>query len=197
VTTFLLESSARKVFESRDQHIAEACRAVWEHSVAVALVTREVVTFSNGSDPELGYLAGLLHDVGKPVVAAMLLEAEKSVLGNKPMARWIQSSSWIQVIQRVHRRVGVELAERWQLPEAIRDAIRDCAEYDSANRESAANAVRFANALVKRAGIYAGEVATDDVEALIMIGRSLLQIDDGVTEKLTFGLRERVQQQIA
>jgi len=196
VTTFLVEVSARKVFESRDQRIAEACRAVWEHSVAVAILTREVVTLAQGSDPELGYLAGLLHDVGKPIVAAMLLEAEKSVTGNKPSARWIQSSTWIQVIQRVHRRVGVELAEKWQLPDPLRDAIRDCAEYDSANRESIANAVRFANALAKRAGIYAGDVASDDVEALIMIGRSLLRIEDGVPEKLIHGLRERVQQQI-
>src|SRR6185503_16437383 len=82
--TFLIEASARKVFESRDARIAEASRGVWEHSLAVAIMARDVAAFANCGAPEFGYLGGLLHDVGKPIVAAMLLEAEKSILAVKP-----------------------------------------------------------------------------------------------------------------
>jgi len=73
---FLIEASARKVFESRDTRIVEAARGVWEHSLAVAMLARDVVAFSNSGSPDFGYLGGLLHDIGKPIVAAMLLEAD-------------------------------------------------------------------------------------------------------------------------
>jgi len=76
--TFLIEMSARKIFESRDARIVEAARGVWEHSLAVAMLARDVVAFSNSGAPDFGYLGGLLHDIGKPIVAAMLLEAENS-----------------------------------------------------------------------------------------------------------------------
>ena len=123
--TFLIESSARQVFESRDPRIVEASRGVWEHSVAVAMVGREVVASSKNGSPDFGYLAGLLHDVGKPIVAAMLLEAEKAILGAKATATWIDSSEWIGVVQRAHRHVGVALAEKWEMPEPVCRGIRD------------------------------------------------------------------------
>ncbi len=67
--TFLFEASANQLFESRDERIARSCRALWEHSVAVAMLAKDVVAFANAGDPDDAYLGGLLHDVGKPVVA--------------------------------------------------------------------------------------------------------------------------------
>jgi putative nucleotidyltransferase with HDIG domain len=195
--TFLVESSARKVFESRDPRIVEASRKVWEHSLAVALLARDVVAFSNAGPPDFGYLGGLLHDVGKPVVAAMLLEAEKAILGAKATATWIGSTEWIGVIQRVHRQVGVALAEKWELPDPVLRGIRDCQEYDNADRLSIANAVRFANALAKQQGIYEGTIVPDDNDALLMVGRSLLGLDEETVTRLTTGLRDNVKEQLS
>lgn len=195
--TFLVESSARKVFESRDPRIVEASRGVWEHSVAVAMLGRDVVAFSNSGSPDFGYLGGLLHDVGKPIVAAMLLEAEKAILGAKSSATWIGSGEWIGVVQRVHRQVGVALAEKWEMPEPVCRGIRDCQDYDNSDRLSIANAVRFANALAKQQGIYVGDVVTEDIDALVMIGRSLLGLDEETVSRLTTGLRDKVKEQLS
>jgi putative nucleotidyltransferase with HDIG domain len=195
--TFLIESSARKVFESRDPRIVEASRGVWEHSLAVAMLGRDIVAFSNSGSPDFGYLAGLLHDVGKPIVAAMLLEAEKAILGAKSGATWIGSGEWIGVVQRVHRHVGVALAEKWEMPEPVLRGIRDCQEYDNADRLSIANAVRFANALAKQQGIYVGDVATEDNDALVLVGRSLLGIDEETVTRLTANLRDKVKEQLS
>jgi len=195
--TFLIESSARKVFESRDPRIVEASRGVWEHSLAVAMLGRDIVAFSNAGSPDFGYLAGMLHDVGKPIVAAMLLEAEKAILGAKASATWIDSGEWIGVVQRVHRQVGVALAEKWEMPEPVLRGIRDCQEYDNSDRLSIANAVRFANALAKQEGIYVGEVATEDNDALVMVGRSLLGLDEETVTRLTANLRDKVKEQLS
>jgi len=195
--SFLIESSARKVFESRDARIAEASRGMWEHSLAVAIMARDVVTFANCGGPEFGYLGGLLHDVGKPIVAAMLLEAEKSILAVKPNMVWITSAEWIGIIQRIHRQVGVALAKKWEMPDAVCRSIKDCEEYDNADRLSTANAVRFSNAVAKQQGIYVGDVNADDNDALVMIGQSLLGLDTAVVTRLSEGLKAKVKEQMS
>jgi putative nucleotidyltransferase with HDIG domain len=195
--SFLIESSARKVFESRDARIAEASRGLWEHSLAVAIMARDVVAFANCGQPEFGYLGGLLHDVGKPIVAAMLLEAEKAILAAKPNMAWISSDEWIAIIQRIHRQVAVALAKKWEMPEAVCRSIQDCEEYDNADRLSIANAVRFANAVAKQQGLYIGAVNLEDIGALVMIGQSLLGMEGEVLSRLSDGLKTKVKEQMS
>lgn len=185
---FLVEASAARLFESNDRRIVEASRGLWAHSVAVALVSRDLMSIRGGGDPEMAYLGGLLHDVGKPIIASMLLDAERSLAQASKHSRWITGDDWIAVVQRFHRKVGVELVEHWDLPTAVRAAVRDCGEYEGSDRLSVANIVRFANALVKRRGIYVGAVDKDDNDAMVMIGQSLLDVDDKTVERATAGL---------
>jgi putative nucleotidyltransferase with HDIG domain len=199
--TVLVEASAHKVFESRDQRIAGACKGLWEHSLAVAAMARDIVALGGGGgEPDVAYLAGLLHDVGKPVVAALLLEAERMASGgfsNHSKNGWIESTAWISVIQTTHRKVGVALAEKWELPESVVKAIRDCGDYDAADRGCAANTVRFANAVAKREGLYVGPVDAEDNNALIMIGSSLLGFDEDFLKRVCQGLKERMREAAA
>jgi putative nucleotidyltransferase with HDIG domain len=193
--TILFELSARQVFMSRDPRIAKATRAMWDHSLAVALVGRDLCALSSKADEmDTAYLAGLLHDIGKPIVAAMLLEAEK-LIGGGPGAGWINSDDWLDVVTKVHRPVALALAQKWALPDEVVATIRDLSDYDTAARQSASNFVRFANAIAKKEGLYAGSFSVDDVEALVMIGRSLLEVNDDLLAKLTAGLKERVSSQ--
>jgi putative nucleotidyltransferase with HDIG domain len=188
----LVDASARKVFESRDPRIAEAFRLLWEHSVAVALLARDVAALCSAGDPDVSYMAGLLHDIGKPVLGAMMLEAEKMVVGSRPGASWISADAWLAGVQKVHRQVGMTLATHWQLPELVKRTIAESSEYDSSNRHSAVNTVCFANALAKAQGFYTGPCDVDDANALIMIGRSLLGIDEEPVLRLVANLKERI-----
>jgi putative nucleotidyltransferase with HDIG domain len=194
--TFLFEASANQLFESRDERIARSCRAVWEHSVAVAMLAKDVVAFANAGDPDDAYLGGLLHDVGKPVVASLLLQAERAATQQKARAAWIDSERWARVIASVHRTVGIAIARKWELPETVTKCVQSCDDYDAAARLSAVNAVRFANALAKREGLYLGAVDSSDNDALIMIGCSLLGLDTGVIDRLVKDLRTRVERHL-
>ncbi len=189
--TVLLEASVGSVFESRDRRIADAAKAVWQHSVAVALLARDVGILLGLGDPEDAYLTGLLHDVGKPVLAILLLEAEKQVTirTTKP---WIGSEEWMKCLQRSHRSVGIALSKRWQLPTSVVNAIEQCSDYDSEDRHSVANIVRFANAICKQQGLYVGDFDAEDINALVMIGRSLLGIEDDGLVRLVGGLKDKV-----
>ena len=188
----LVEASAAKVFVSRNPQIAEATKRVWQHSVAVGMLARDISALTGGTDSDAAYLAGLLHDVGKPVVAAILLEAERQIveLHSKP---WIGSAEWLLVIRSTHRKVGVALTEKWGLPPALCKSIKDCSEYDPGNRSSISNAVCFANALAKQVGIAPDESDIDDARALVMIGRSVLGADEAVINPLVAGLKTKLE----
>lgn len=193
----LVEACARQVFDSRDKRITEAFKGIWEHSVAVALLARDAsALLGGGLDADSAYLSGLLHDVGKPIVGSFLLEAEKMLTAGRH-AEWIGSNDWMKTVSDCHRPVGVALVEKWQMPAEIVNCVRDCTEYDPGNRGSIANVVRFANALAKREGIYVGAIDASDVDALVMIGRSLLGLGEDVVARLSANLKDRVRQHIS
>ncbi len=188
VRSIFAESSSHRVVESRDAKSAEATRLIWDHARAVAIMAQDVAVLAGVEEPEACYVAGLLHDVGKPVVATMLLEAEAQISQRNPKL-WIDGDAWIGVVDRAHRKVGTNLAKKWQLSEEIQNATLAFSDFDAANRRSIGNAVHFSNALAKQLGVYVGEVS--DFEALVMVGKSLLGIDDDAIARITEDIKDR------
>jgi putative nucleotidyltransferase with HDIG domain len=190
IRSILAEASSHRVLESRDSKASEATRLIWEHGRAVAILAQNVGVLAGVEEPDICYVAGLLHDIGKPVVATMLLEAEAQIIQRNPKL-WIDSETWIGVVNRTHRKVGVNLARKWQFSEEVQNAVLEFSDYDAANRQSIANAVHFGNALAKQLGICLGEVSAVDNDALVMVGRSLLGIDDDGLARVTADIRTR------
>ena len=186
--TIIFEVATRQMFESKDPEIAASCQTMWQHSLAVATLSRDLAVMVGGGEPESAYLAGLLHDVGKPIVATMLLDAEYAMAG-RVARRWIERETWIAVVERTHRRVGSALTKKWQMPDLVTKAVVECEDFDPANRVSIGNGVRFVNALCKKAGVYEGKVDAEENEALIMVGRSMIGISDANFDRLEQQLR--------
>ena len=186
--SLLLTASARQVFVSRNRTIRDLTAQLWTHSVGVATVARQIAVRAAFTDKEAPYMAGLMHDIGKPIVAIHLLDLERSV-SRGMQDHWIDPNEWLAIVQDVHRPVGVAVAKHWNLSSEICKAVQDCVEFDPIERLSAANAVRFANALAKRDGVYAGSVDMEQVETVMMIGRSMLGLDDDGVAALATALR--------
>jgi putative nucleotidyltransferase with HDIG domain len=191
----LVHYSMYQAFSSRDARIQSAFRGIWEHSLAVALIAKEIAgqLDSKGSvDAGVAYLGGLLHDVGKPVVAALLLEAEKLHSVNKSAVPWITHNVWRQVVDCSHRNIGVALSRRWQLPVEISGAVEKCASYDAAVPLAYSNIVCLANAFAKQQGLYAGDIDAAQVGEVVAEGKHLLGLSDDVLTSLCSGLYSRV-----
>jgi putative nucleotidyltransferase with HDIG domain len=184
------------MFESSDRHIAQICRGLWAHSLAVAILSRDLVREARNGRADEGYLAGLLHDIGKPVVASLLLDAERRLRGIRTQT-WIMPAAWLRILSGAHRRVGVALATKWQLPDSVRNAIRDGGDYDPVEPHSLANAVRLANAITKLEGVYVGAMDESETAATVSTGRALFGVDDGQLKYLTTYLKERVNERLA
>jgi putative nucleotidyltransferase with HDIG domain len=183
----IMNVSAHQLFQSKNVSIRKHTKSLWDHSVAVAVVSRALAKRKKDIDSERAYLAGLLHDVGKPVAAALLLELERSVDG--PQRAWLEGGAWLGVVNECHREVGVALARSWNLDEDVLLAIARCDRYMTESPTSITNVVCYANALVKKAGVCVGEVDTAHNESLLREGATIFKLTDEMTETLVKELR--------
>jgi putative nucleotidyltransferase with HDIG domain len=193
VKALLLELSTRPLRQSRDRKIATAAQMLTEHAVAVAVLSRDIASICGSSESAAAYLGGLLHDVGKFVAASMLLEAENVIENASQNRPWIEVEAWVHAIETNHHPIAVALAQEWRMPAVVQTVVNNCKEYDSEQKLSVPNFVRFANVLAKAQGAYVGSVDMDICTAQVMIGRSLLGLDAEVVSRLCADLRGRVQ----
>jgi len=95
----------------------------WRHSLAVALGAKILARIRKHPKSEEAFTAGLMHDIGK-VVADMFLTAEfaeairKAHIAHKPLDMVEQATMGLN-----HMEIGRIAAEKWQLPDLIRNAI--------------------------------------------------------------------------
>lgn len=94
----------------------------WRHAIATALCARALAR-RGGSPPELSFVAGLLHDLGRLVLVTRFPEQYAQVLAE----RALRDSPLIEAERAVlgldHAQVGRALGQHWRIPEAICRAI--------------------------------------------------------------------------
>lgn len=198
--TTLIEVSASGVFASKNREINAACQQLWEHSLATGMLARDIslVVFGQAGQEfgQTAFLSGLLHDIGKPVLASVLLETEKK-LASSNSAPWLPMDTWLDLVAGAHRTVGLLVAAKWDMPALVRRGMTDLGEYEIAEPHSMRNFVRLANSLVKKVGIYAGVISPEDLDSAIAMGCEILSLDPQKVHALTEGLADRVKQRIS
>jgi putative nucleotidyltransferase with HDIG domain len=183
-----IEHAAEKVFRSNDRKVNEANIKLWEHSIAVAVLARDIAIATNHTEADACYVAGLLHDIGKPVLAAMLLEIDQQTPEQK---RWIDARLWDEVIERSHRKVGMAVATEWRMPAEVLSSIRESREYDASDPLGTPNVVRLANAVAKREGFTTYAASPDEIEAKVVAGSALVGAGAELLDELGATVRER------
>lgn len=102
----------------------------WKHCIAVgccaellAAEARQNWGRAAGVEPAEAFVAGLLHDLGKLALDAALPKSFARVVEAVDMIRGNIADVERNVIGIDHTIVGKRLAEKWQLPAGIRDAV--------------------------------------------------------------------------
>lgn len=90
---------------------------LWQVAVACAIWSREIAALVRRYSDAI-YLCGLLHDIGKPV--ALLASAD---LAGKLGVR-LGDDDYDALVHEFHAPLGLLLAQRWRLPEAVAECIR-------------------------------------------------------------------------
>lgn len=195
VKSVLIEAAAERLFVTKNAELNRITTVAWQHSVAVAMTSRELCTLLQRPDAEEAHLAGLLHDIGKPIVAAVMLEAERQIVELRGR-QWVGTVEWQRVVSKVHRPVGIALAEKWGLSASISRCIRDSVEFDTEDKGSLANVVCLANAICKQAGVLAGPCDLEQIKSMVTSGLSLLGLEQSVVDGLTASVKGRVEKQV-
>jgi putative nucleotidyltransferase with HDIG domain len=99
-------------------------RAFWEHSAGTGEIARVIATRLHLRLHGVEFTAGLLHDVGKIIFEQYLHDDFTSALALAQEQRLSSVDAERQILSVDHAEIGAWLAEHWQLPPTITEAIR-------------------------------------------------------------------------
>jgi serine/threonine protein kinase/HD-like signal output (HDOD) protein len=190
--TALLEIAARPVLESREARIADLFKQPWHHAMAVALLTQRLMQVHGCSDGVAAeaFHAGLLHDAGKPVVGALLLDIERQMASAKGR-RLVSDDVMVTCIELTSASAGARVACVWQLPDAAAQAI-ERAGGATMPGWSLGTAIRLADALAALEGFHLRREDIDRASEVVEEIRQATGIDESKLSQVVVGLRDSV-----
>jgi putative nucleotidyltransferase with HDIG domain len=98
-------------------------KEMWIHSLSVGVGARVVAERSGAADPDVVFTAGILHDLGKTALSVWL---ENKVSAMAKLADLHETTFDViekKVLGFDHQDVGAHMAEAWNLPKALVQAI--------------------------------------------------------------------------
>jgi HD-like signal output (HDOD) protein len=119
-------------------------RALFAHAFATALYAQQVAR-TRRLGVEEAFLAGLFHDVGRPLVLQLVVDLcdELAVAPDRAAMTWAADA--------LHADVGARAIEVWQLGTPLADAVRYHHDFVGNPRRRAAALVAYASALASNA----------------------------------------------
>jgi len=133
---------------------------IWRHSVQVGAYARAIAMGEtrNGRTAESAFTAGLLHDIGKLVLAGNLPEMCASVRQIQESQQRPQREAELKVFGATHAELGACLLASWGLPLPILEAVayHHRPEQADENGFSLLSAVHVANVFAQETGQGSG-----------------------------------------
>jgi len=145
-----------KVWDALGRGIARGrLEELWMHAVAVAVSLKTLAARLRTGNPDEAFTAGLLHDIGRLVLASRFQRDYWRVLGEAGEGETVEAveSASFGVD---HAEVGGWVLESWGLPPAIVEAVR--LHHGSGSRPGLAGLLALTNRLVAWTDLASGTV---------------------------------------
>lgn len=114
-----LSQKVCEIFD-KDEQIEEYSRkALWRHSIAVALMAKMIYRKEFGLRGETAYVAGLLHDIGIIAEDQFSQEDFKRVLQLSKAKHIDMAKSEMETLGYNHAEVGEAISDSWRLPREL------------------------------------------------------------------------------
>ncbi len=138
----------KNLYRSGNKLLNTYLHSLWEHAAACAMGTKYLLEKTGYGDlAQEGFLAGLLHDVGKLV----LLKVVEHILASKSAP--LPDAFALELLDNLHVEQGFAFAERWNFPEGYSRAIRDHHREDFDPFDILVLAMRIANQACHKLGL--------------------------------------------
>jgi putative nucleotidyltransferase with HDIG domain len=127
----------------------------WRHSIATALGAKNLARRA-GLDQDYAFVAGLLHDIGRLVLAISFPDEYAQVIEACVRDDTTVSEAELRVLGVDHQRAGQLLAETWRFPPLIQRAIGHHDAPSGPDLFDVPGVVHAANALVQALDLGGG-----------------------------------------
>jgi putative nucleotidyltransferase with HDIG domain len=142
---------AAQSFLARNSKVA---KRLWSHSLGAALAGRILARRSGFGDPELAFLAGLLHDVGEMILLHGDPRGFEEIVENVEKDNCSLVNREKEVYAFDHASIGVALLEFWNIDAEISDAVlRHHENDDNPEAKSLSTILRMADYLCLKADL--------------------------------------------
>ena len=129
-------------------------REFWQHCIGTAILTREVISTLRAPIDEVDYVAGLVHDVGKIVMASACPEHFELIHHRAEGASTTLIEREREILGLDHCEVGAMYLRSHNLPDALVDvALYHHAPQRAAHHAQLVAAVQIADLMMRHAGI--------------------------------------------
>ncbi|GAB4263342.1 MAG: HDOD domain-containing protein [Deferrisomatales bacterium] len=191
VKNLVFSTFVHAVVQGDVEGYAQSSASLWEHSFGVATASVVLAETAAPDLAEAAYTAGLIHDIGKVVLASFLTERFEEVVARVRAAGGAFDPVERQVLGTTHGEVGALVAERWHLAPVLCEVIR---HHHHPHRMAAAPKlgalVSLGDAVCDILGIGTGLDGADRtfdpwcLETLGLEGGAFQRVLDDVTDKL-------------
>ena len=182
VKTLVISESVFQIFNNFANSNGVDLRRFWKHSLAAAVMAREIATRMQYAHGEEAYLAGLLHDVGR---LALLAAAPREYAASFMAADDANLCAVEQrTLQITHAEAGAWLIEHWHLDSFLADSV--LYHHESAARLGSAHPLIR---IVLLAHLLSQHEPDDPalIDAGVLCGldaQALLEISEGAVEQV-------------
>jgi putative nucleotidyltransferase with HDIG domain len=178
INLLVVASAASDAFQSKGKRLAEET-TLWGHSLAVGLAAREIMLLLGLRGMDQGFICGLLHDIGKLLLLRYDLDACQQLVKNVEQKDFLAGE--VEMFGFTHAQIGALVAKRWNLPEAICDAIYHHHQPSQAEQSLLmARVLEVADDLANKAGIGVwgvGEVSVAESDSAVALKLSEDQLN--------------------
>ena len=165
-----------KVWDALGSGIARPrLEELWMHSVACAMSAKALASRLRAADPDETFTAGLLHDVGRLVLAMRFRDDYWNAVGGTAETEPVDTLER-QAFGIDHAEVGAWMLEAWALPPAIVEAVRS--HHNAASGRTSAGLLAITDRLVAWTDLGTGDMRP---EALLLLESNA---ERGITAEL-------------
>jgi putative nucleotidyltransferase with HDIG domain len=140
------------------QRLSRQCvfpwRQFWQHCIGTAILTREVISMAQTPVDESDYVAGLVHDVGKIIMAWSFPDHFSAIHRQAELGQRSLVEIENEILGIDHAELGALYLERHRLPELMVNAVRFHHRPEAAeNHQLIIASVQIADLLMRNAQI--------------------------------------------
>ena len=163
----------------RAEGFSAIAEAAWQHSLTCAIAASMLATYTGRAERHRAFLAGLVHDVGVPVV----LKAFVQLVKTKKVRHQEAVKAYASVAEALHAEAGGLVSGRWRLDDGLKDVISQHHHPERATCErDLVFLVAVADEAARRAAVEAEgaeeETALEEHPSVAVLGLSSAQLTE-------------------